>query len=138
MLFCEKNKVRITRKVQNTTLKSYRNAKKHLETQFGALFWYQCLKSSSKSLSNCLNFTQLALPHQDSICHDLQWKYPYLHNPLIQALVPLESPVLKQATGYDLDGGMKFTAKIFCSVQCAYPGFFQGLSQPPSGLGFTP
>lgn len=32
MLFCERDNLRTTRKVQNTTLKSYKNAKKLFET----------------------------------------------------------------------------------------------------------
>lgn len=49
MLFCERNKLRISRKVKNTALKSYRNGKKLLETPIGAMFWYQCLKFTSRS-----------------------------------------------------------------------------------------
>lgn len=49
MLCCERKKVRT---VQNAILKSYRNTKKYPGTQIVAMFWYQCLKFTSKPPNN--------------------------------------------------------------------------------------
>lgn len=45
MLFCERDKLRTTRKVQNTPLKSYRSAKKLLETPVGLCSGISALNS---------------------------------------------------------------------------------------------
>lgn len=136
MLFCERNKVRTLRKVQNTTLKSYRNAKKHLETQLDAMFWYQCLKPPSKSPNIVwisLNLFSLARVAFAMICNG--WPYPYLHNPTDKGLgASLESPGLEQAEVYSQN-------ILICSV--CWSRVFLGyctscLLQPHSGLGITP
>lgn len=133
MLFCKRNKLRTTSKVQNTTLKSYGNAKKNLETPIGAMFWYQCLKFTCKPPNIVwisLNLLSLARIAFIMICNG--WPYPYLHNPTDTDLgASLDIPGLKQPTVYSQNN-------LICAVCSSrdFPGCCTlCLSQPHSGLG---